>query len=149
LNVVKRDIGGWPPGLKIPIGRKSMTKTLTLTSDQLELIVKAAVEAALQSVAPEPKAPVKKKKASSKKKVDPLAPKKTAKPSAPKVDRAARKAQNKVLWRQINGKILKAENAKTEVLALGFLKEATKMTPAAWTSVHNKIVAKHEVLIAA
>ena len=125
-----------------------MTKTLTLTSDQLELIVKAAVEAALQSVASEPKAPVK-KKASSKKKVDPLAPKKTAKPSAPKVDRAARKAQNKVLWRQINGKILKAENAKTEVLALGFLKEATKMTPAAWTSVHNKIVAKHEVLIAA
>jgi|TARA_R110002051_G_scaffold143306_1_gene216272 hypothetical protein len=146
LNVVKRDIGGWPPGLKIPIGRKSMTKTLTLTSDQLELIVKAAVEAALQSVAPEPKAPVKKK---ASKKKDPLAPKKTAKPSAPKVDRAARKAQNKVLWRQINGKILKAENAKTEVLALGFLKEATKMTPAAWTSVHNKIVAKHEVLIAA
>jgi predicted lipid-binding transport protein (Tim44 family) len=118
LNVVKRDIGGWPPGLKIPIGRKSMTKTLTLTSDQLELIVKAAVEAALQSVAPEPKAPVKKK---ASKKKDPLAPKKTAKPSAPKVDRAARKAQNKVLWRQINGKILKAENAKTEVLALGFL----------------------------
>jgi hypothetical protein len=122
-----------------------MTKTLTLTSDQLELIVKAAVEAALQSVASEPKAPVK-KKASSKKKVDPLAPKKTAKPSAPKVDRAARKAQNKVLWRQVNGKILKAGNAKTEVLAQGFLQEATKLAPASWTSVHNKILAKHEVL---
>ena len=127
-----------------------MTKTLTLTNDQLELIVKAAVETAMQSLAPapEPKAPAK-KKTSSKKKADPLAPKKTAKPSAPKVDRAARKAQNKVLWRQINGKIAKAENAKTEVLALGFLQEATKMTPASWTSVHNKILAKHEVLIAA
>ena len=122
-----------------------MTKTITLTNDQLELIVKAAVETALQSVAPEPKAPAK-KKTSSKKKVDPLAPKKTAKPSAPKVDRAARKAQNKVLWRQINGKVQKAENAKTKVLANGFLKEAMSMTPASWTSVQNKIVAKQELL---
>ena len=65
---------------------------------------------------------------------------------APKVDRAARKAQNKVLWRQINGKVKKAENAKTEVLAQGFLQEATAMTPAKWTSVHNKILGQHEVL---
>ena len=64
----------------------------------------------------------------------------------PKVSREAKKAQNKVLWRQINGKVKKAENAKTEVLAQGFLQEATAMTPAKWTSVHNKILAQHEVL---
>ena len=64
----------------------------------------------------------------------------------PKVSREAKKAQNKVLWRQINGKVKKAENAKTEVLAQGFLQEATAMTPAKWTSVHNKILGQHEVL---
>ena len=64
----------------------------------------------------------------------------------PKVDRAARKAQNKVLWRQVEGKIRKAKSAKTEVLAQGFLQEATAMTPAKWTSVHNKILGQHEVL---
>ena len=81
-------------------------------------------------------------------------PKAVAKPKAkrpvvemtPKVSREAKKAQNKVLWRQINGKVKKAENAKTEVLAQGFLQEATAMTPAKWTSVHNKILAQHEVL---
>ena len=64
----------------------------------------------------------------------------------PKVSREAKKAQNKVLWRQINGKVKKAENAKTKVLANGFLKEAMSMTPANWTSVQNKIVAKQEAL---
>ena len=64
----------------------------------------------------------------------------------PKVSREAKKAQNKVLWRQINGKVQKAENAKTKVLANGFLKEAMSMTPANWTSVQNKIVAKQEAL---
>jgi len=64
----------------------------------------------------------------------------------PKVSRQTKKAQNKVLWRQINGKVRKAENAKTKVLANGFLKEAMKMTPANWTSVQNKIVAKQELL---
>ena len=64
----------------------------------------------------------------------------------PKVSRESKKAQNKVLWRQINGKIRKAENAKTKPLANGFLKEAMKMTPANWTSVQNKIVAKQEAL---
>jgi len=64
----------------------------------------------------------------------------------PKVSRESKKAQNKVLWRQINGKVKKAENAKTKVLANGFLKEAMSMTPANWTSVQNKIVAKQEAL---
>ena len=81
-------------------------------------------------------------------------PKAVAKPKAkrpvvemtPKVSREAKKAQNKVLWRQINGKVKKAENAKTKVLANGFLKEAMSMTPANWTSVQNKIVAKQEAL---
>ena len=79
-------------------------------------------------------------------------PKAVAKPKAkvakatPKVSKAAKKTQNKVLWRQINGKIRKAENAKTTVLANGFLKEAMAMTPANWTSVQNKIVAKQELL---
>ena len=66
--------------------------------------------------------------------------------ATPKVSKAAKKTQNKVLWRQINGKIRKAENAKTTVLANGFLKEAMAMTPANWTSVQNQIVRKHEVL---
>ena len=79
-------------------------------------------------------------------------PKAVAKPKAkvakatPKVSKAAKKTQNKVLWRQINGKVKKAENAKTKVLANGFLKEAMSMTPANWTSVQNKIVAKQEAL---
>ena len=76
----------------------------------------------------------------------PVQPKAEVAEVTPKVSREAKKAQNKVLWRQINGKVKKAENAKTEVLAQGFLQEATAMTPAKWTSVHNKILAQHEVL---
>ena len=52
------------------------------------------------------------------------------------------KAQNKVLWRQVQGKVRKAGNAKTKVLAKGFLREAQKMTPLMWTSVHTQIVNK-------
>ena len=52
------------------------------------------------------------------------------------------KAENKVLWRQVQGKIRKAGNAKTKVLAKGFLREATKMTPLLWTSVHTQISKK-------
>ena len=66
--------------------------------------------------------------------------------ATPKVSKKAKTTQNKVLWRQINGKIRKAENAPTKPLANGFLKEAMKMTPANWTSVQNKIVAKQELL---
>jgi hypothetical protein len=115
-----------------------MTKTELPRITEIVVAVMAALEE-------QPVPAVKPSKKASKKK-DPLAAKKTAKPSAPKVDRAAKKAQNKVLWRQINGKVLKAENAKTEVLANGFLQEAMKMTPVNWTSVQNKIVAKQELL---
>ena len=52
------------------------------------------------------------------------------------------KAENKVLWRQVQGKVRKAGNAKTKVLAKGFLREAQKMTPLMWTSVHTQIVNK-------
>ena len=56
------------------------------------------------------------------------------------------KAQNKVLWRQVQGKIRKAGNANTKVLAKGFLKEAQKMTPLSWTSVHAQIITKGKAL---
>jgi len=96
-----------------------------MTKSEISTLVTAIV-AALEEQKVESKAPVAK--------------------AAPKVDRAAKKAQNKTLWRQINGKVQKAENAKTKVLANGFLKEAMSMTPANWTSVQNKIVAKQEAL---
>jgi len=65
----------------------------------------------------------------------------------PKVSREAKKAQNKVLWRQVNGKVRKAGNVEivdfdSFQIANGFLKEAMKMTPANWTSVQNTILAK-------
>ena len=101
------------------IGRFGMTKS------EISTLVTAIV-AALEEQKVEPKAEVAK--------------------VTPKVSREAKKAQNKVLWRQINGKVKKAENAKTKVLANGFLKEAMSMTPANWTSVQNKIVAKQEAL---
>ena len=96
-----------------------------MTKSEISTLVTAIV-AALEEQKVEPKAPVAK--------------------VTPKVSRESKKAQNKVLWRQINGKVQKAKNAKTEVLAQGFLQEATAMTPAKWTSVHNKILAQHEVL---
>ena len=96
-----------------------------MTKSEISAVVEAVV-AALEEQKVEPKAPVAK--------------------VTPKVSREAKKAQNKVLWRQINGKVKKAENAKTKVLANGFLKEAMSMTPANWTSVQNKIVAKQEAL---
>jgi len=55
-------------------------------------------------------------------------------------------SQNKVLWRRVQGKIRKAGNANTKVLAKGFLKEAQKMTPLAWTSVHAQIITKGKAL---
>ena len=69
----------------------------------------------------------------------------------PKVSRESKKAQNKVLWRQVNGKVRKAGNVEivdfdSFQIANGFLKEAMSMTPANWTSVQNKIVAKQEAL---
>ena len=76
----------------------------------------------------------------------PVQPKAKVAKATPKVSKKAKTTQNKVLWRQINGKVKKAENAKTKVLANGFLKEAMSMTPANWTSVQNKIVAKQELL---
>ena len=96
-----------------------------MTKSEISAVVKAVV-AALEEQKVEPKAEVAK--------------------VTPKVSREAKKVQNKVLWRQINGKVKKAENAKTKVLANGFLKEAMSMTPANWTSVQNKIVAKQEAL---
>ena len=96
-----------------------------MTKSEISKVVEAVV-AALEEQKVEPKAPVAE--------------------VTPKVSREAKKAQNKVLWRQINGKVKKAENAKTKVLANGFLKEAMSMTPANWTSVQNKIVAKQEAL---
>ena len=96
-----------------------------MTKSEISAVVKAVI-AALEEQKVEPKAEVAK--------------------VTPKVSREAKKAQNKVLWRQINGKVKKAENAKTKVLANGFLKEAMSMTPANWTSVQNKIVAKQEAL---
>jgi len=96
-----------------------------MTKSEISKVVEAVV-AALEEQKVEPKAEVAK--------------------VTPKVSREAKKAQNKVLWRQINGKVKKAENAKTKVLANGFLKEAMSMTPANWTSVQNKIVAKQEAL---
>ena len=96
-----------------------------MTKSEISAVVKAVI-AALEEQKVEPKAEVAK--------------------VTPKVSREAKKAQNKVLWRQINGKIRKAENAPTKPLANGFLKEAMKMTPANWTSVQNKIVAKQEAL---
>ena len=96
-----------------------------MTKSEISKVVEAVV-AALEEQKVEPKAEVAK--------------------VTPKVSREAKKAQNKVLWRQINGKVQKAENAKTKVLANGFLKEAMSMTPANWTSVQNKIVAKQEAL---
>ena len=96
-----------------------------MTKSEISKVVEAVV-AALEEQKVEPKAEVAK--------------------VTPKVSREAKKAQNKVLWRQINGKVKKAENAKTKVLANGFLKEAMSMTPANWTSVQNKIVAKQELL---
>jgi len=96
-----------------------------MTKSEISKVVEAVV-AALEEQKVEPKAVVAK--------------------VTPKVSREAKKAQNKVLWRQINGKVKKAENAKTKVLANGFLKEAMSMTPANWTSVQNKIVAKQEAL---
>ena len=96
-----------------------------MTKSEISKVVEAVV-AALEEQKVEPKAEVAK--------------------VTPKVSREAKKAQNKVLWRQINGKVKKAENAKTKVLANRFLKEAMSMTPANWTSVQNKIVAKQEAL---
>ena len=96
-----------------------------MTKSEISAVVEAVV-AALEEQKVEPKAEVAK--------------------VTPKVSREAKKTQNKVLWRQINGKVKKAENAKTKVLANGFLKEAMSMTPANWTSVQNKIVAKQEAL---
>ena len=96
-----------------------------MTKSEISAVVKAVI-AALEEQKVEPKAEVAE--------------------VTPKVSREAKKTQNKVLWRQINGKVRKAENAKTKVLANGFLKEAMSMTPANWTSVQNKIVAKQEAL---
>ena len=55
-------------------------------------------------------------------------------------------SQNKVLWRQVQGQVRRAGNAKTKVLAKGFLKEAQKMTPLSWTSVHAQIITKGKAL---
>lgn len=104
---------------------------------QISAIVEAVVAALEQQDAPKPKP--KAPKVSKPKAVRPVVK------MTPKVSKRS-KAENKTLYRMVQGKIGAATKASTKVKARGFLKEAMSLTPEGWTAVQNQIVRKHAAL---
>ena len=110
---------------------------------------------------PEPSAPKKKKRTSTKsgatkpksktsgktktsstKKKDPLAPRKSKKSASPKPKRRTPKENSRIVH-EVNGYIGMATKAKTQAGARIWLLKATKATPSGWTATHNQIARKH------
>ena len=110
---------------------------------------------------PEPSAPAKKKRTSTKsgatkpksktsgktktsstKKKDPLAPRKSKKSASPKPKRRTPKENSRIVH-EVNGYIGMATKAKTQAGARIWLLKATKATPSGWTATHNQIARHH------
>ena len=109
---------------------------------------------------PEPSAPKKKKRTSTKsgatkpksktsgktktsstKKKDPLAPRKS-KSTTSKPKRRSPKENSRIVH-EVNGYIGMATKAKTQAGARIWLLKATKATPSGWTATHNQIARHH------
>ena len=89
---------------------------------------------------PEPSAPAKKKRTSTKKK-DPLAPRKSQSKTAKPKRRSPK--ENSRIVHEVNGYLGMAKKAKTQAGARIWLLKATKATPSGWTATHNQIARKH------
>jgi len=109
---------------------------------------------------PEPSAPAKKKRTSTKsgatkpksktsgktktsstKKKDPLAPRKSQSKTAKPKRRSPK--ENSRIVHEVNGYLGMAKKAKTQAGARIWLLKATKATPSGWTATHNQIARKH------
>ena len=109
---------------------------------------------------PEPSAPKKKKRTSTKsgatkpksktsgktktsstKKKDPLAPRKSQSKTAKPKRRSPK--ENSRIVHEVNGYLGMAKKAKTQAGARIWLLKATKATPSGWTATHNQIARKH------
>ena len=109
---------------------------------------------------PEPSAPAKKKRTSTKsgatkpksktsgktktsstKKKDPLAPRKSQSKTAKPKRRSPK--ENSRIVHEVNGYIGMATKAKTQAGARIWLLKATKATPSGWTATHNQIARHH------